>query len=590
MHCLARLRSNAIGICIEPPAVSGPNGGDAWLSLNKTEQMQTIVIGHRNPDMDSICSAIAYADLKRKLGVQNVIAARAGNTNERIDLVLQKFGVPAPKFMSDVSPRVADVMETQIISVAHDSSIYYAMNSIEKKRMRGLPVVDADDRCLGLLSGWKVSQYLFPRSEDAPASRDIFASISDITHSFDGEFIVGEPKDSQQKVVLMVAAMSLISFSERLRRYQPEETIVFVGDREDIQLEAITNKALAVVITGGMALSSKVRSAAKDGGVRLLSSRHDTATTVLLARGAAKIDSMIEPQFTSLSPDTSLRSARHIVADSSEYVFPILEGDKRLVGILTKSDFIKPIPRQLILVDHNELSQAVKGAEELQIVEVLDHHRLASFNTDIPILFWNNPVGSTSTLVALSYNQNGIEIERPIAGLLMAGLISDTLNLSSPTATQIDAKVLESLSAIAGVEPAKLAESIFAVGSPLLTLEPNEVILADCKDYSEEGYGFSVSQIEELGFSHFYEKQQSLLQAIEAYRAKQGSLFAALLITDVNTQNSLLLISAPPEFLETITYPRLAPNLFELNNVVSRKKQLVPYLLDCLHKIHTTIA
>ena len=549
--------------------------------------MQTIVIGHRNPDMDSICSAIAYAELKRKLGVENVVAARAGNTNERIDLVLQKFGVPAPKFMSDVSPRVADVMETQIISVAHDSSIYHAMNSIEKKRIRGLPVVDADDRCLGLLSGWKVSQYLFPQREDAPASREIFASISDIAHSFDGEFIAGEPKDSQQKVILMVAAMSLASFGERLRRYPPEETIVFVGDREDIQLEAITNKALAVVITGGMGLSAKVRSAAKEAGVRLLSSRHDTATTVLLARGAAKINSMIEPQFTSLSPDTSLRSARHIVADSSEYVFPILEGDKRLVGILTKSDFIKPIPRQLILVDHNELSQAVKGAEELQIVEVLDHHRLASFNTDIPILFWNNPVGSTSTLVALSYQQNGIEIERPIAGLLMAGLISDTLNLSSPTATPIDAKVLENLSAIAGVEPAKLAESIFAVGSPLLTLAPNEVILADCKDYSEEGYGFSVSQIEELGFSHFYEKQKNLLEALEAYRSKQGSLFAALLVTDVNTQNSLLLISAPPEFLDTITYPRLAPNLFELNNVVSRKKQLVPYLLDCLHKIKT---
>ncbi|MBV9129598.1 MAG: putative manganese-dependent inorganic diphosphatase [Verrucomicrobia bacterium] len=552
--------------------------------------MQTIVIGHRNPDMDSICSAIAYAELKRKLGMDNVVAARAGNTNERIDLVLHKFGVPAPEFMSDVSPKVADVMETQIISVANDSSIYHAMNSIEKKRIRGLPVVDANNRCLGLLSGWKVSQYLFPQRENAPASREILASISDIAHSFDGEFVVGEPKHSQQKLILMVAAMSLASFRERLRSYRPEETIVFVGDREEIQLEAIANKALALVITGGMGLSAKVRSSAKERGVRLLLSRHDTATTVLLARGAARIDPMIEPQFTSLSPETPLRSARHVVADSSEYVFPILEPDKSLVGILTKSDFIKPIPRLLILVDHNELSQAVKGADELQIIEVLDHHRLANFNTDIPILFWNNPVGSTSTLVALSYDQHGIEIDRPIAGLLMAGLISDTLNLSSPTATPIDAKVLEHLSAIAGVEPAKLAESIFAVGSPLLTLGPDEVILADCKDYSEEGFGFSVSQIEELGFAHFHEKQKNLLNALEAYRSKRGNYFAGLLVTDVNTQNSLLLISAPPEFLETITYPRLAPNLFELNNVVSRKKQLVPYLLDCLHKIHTTLA
>ncbi|MBV8376404.1 MAG: putative manganese-dependent inorganic diphosphatase [Verrucomicrobia bacterium] len=552
--------------------------------------MQTIVIGHRNPDMDAICSAIAYAELKRKLGTENVIAARAGNTNERIDLVLHKFRVPAPEFMSDVSPKVADVMETQIISVAHDSSIYHAMNSIEQKRIRGLPVVDANNRCLGLLSGWKVSQYLFPQRENAPASREILASISDIAHSFDGEFVVGEPKDSPQKVILMVAAMSLPSFRERLRSYQLEETIVFVGDREEIQLEAIANKALALVITGGMGLSAKVRSSAKAAGVRLLSSRHDTATTVLLARGAAKIVPMIEPQFTSLSPATTLRSARHVVADSSEYVFPILESDKSLVGILTKSDFIKPIPRQLILVDHNELSQAVKGADELQIIEVLDHHRLGNFSTDIPILFWNNPVGSTSTLVALSYQQHGIEIEGPIAGLLMAGLISDTLNLSSPTATAIDAKVLENLSAIVGIEPAKLAESIFAVGSPLLTLAPDEVILADCKDYSEEGYGFSVSQIEELGFAHFYAKQKSLFEALEAYRSKGGSYFAGLLVTDVNTQNSLLVLSAPPEFLDTITYPRLGPNLFELNNVVSRKKQLVPYLLDCLHKVHATVA
>jgi manganese-dependent inorganic pyrophosphatase len=161
--------------------------------------MQTIVIGHRNPDMDAICSAIAYTDLKRKLGMENVTAARAGNTNERIDLVLQKFGVPAPEFLSDVAPKVEDVMETQIISIAHDSSIYHAMNSIETQRMRGLPVVDAEDRCLGLLSGWKVSQYLFPQRDEVRGSREIFASISDIVRSFDGEFIIGGPKEEQQK-------------------------------------------------------------------------------------------------------------------------------------------------------------------------------------------------------------------------------------------------------------------------------------------------------------------------------------------------------------------------------------------------------
>jgi manganese-dependent inorganic pyrophosphatase len=172
----------------------------------------------------------------------------------------------------------------------------------------------------------------------------------------------------------------------------------------------------------------------------------------------------------------------------------------------------------------------------------------------------------------------------------MAGLISDTLNLTSPTATPIDANVLKELSRIVGIEPTKLAEEIFAVGSPLLTLGPDEVILADCKDYEEDGRKFSVSQIEELGYSHFYEKEGELLKALEAYRSRQESYFAALLVTDVNTQNSLLLLSAPAAFLETITYPRLGPNVFELNNIVSRKKQLVPYLLDCLHKVNDSIA
>jgi manganese-dependent inorganic pyrophosphatase len=481
-------------------------------------------------------------------------------------------------------------METKVISVAHDSSIYQSMNSIEKKRIRGLPVVDADNRCLGLLSAWKVSQYLFPHREEAPTSRELFGSIADIVHSFDGEFVAGGPDDTRKKVTLMVAAMSQASFGERLRSSHAEEVILFVGDRDEIQLDAIDARVLAVVITGGMGISAKVRAAAKDAGVHLLSSRYDTATTVLLARGAARIDAMIEPQFTSLSPETSLSSARHVVAGSSDYVFPILDSGKRLVGILSKSHFIKPIPRQLILVDHNELSQAVKGAGDLQIIEVLDHHRLASFKTDVPILFWNSPVGSTSTLVALSYKQHSIEIEPSLAGLLMAGLISDTLNLTSPTATPIDAKVLEELSKIAGTEPTRLSESIFAAGSPLLTLGPSEVILADCKDYEEDRHVFSVSQIEELGFSNFYEKQKELFEALEAYRSKQASYFAALLVTDVNTQNSLLLISAPAEFLATITYPNQAANLFELNNVVSRKKQLVPYLLDRLHKINSSIS
>jgi manganese-dependent inorganic pyrophosphatase len=552
--------------------------------------MQTIVIGHRNPDMDSICSAVAYAELKRKLGMSDVIAARAGNTNERIDFVLNKFGVPAPDFVSDLTPTVADVMETTVVSVESEATISQALTSIGQRRLRGLPVIDAEGRFLGLLSGWKISHYLFPPREETANSRVIRASIANILHALDGHVLAGAADGTLRNLVIMVAAMSPETFSTRLKGREGEPIVVFVGDREDVQLVAIQNHVLAIVVTGGLGVSARVRTAAKEAGVCLISSRFDTATSVMSARGAVRVEQMIDQNFTSFHPETRLRAARQTAANAPDFVFPVVDKDNRLIGILSKSDFLRPIPRQIILVDHNELSQAVRGANENPIIEVLDHHRLGSLSTDAPILFWNNPVGSTSTIVALCYKQYGIAIDRPIAGLLMAGLISDTLNLTSPTATEVDAQVLKELSQIAGVTPAQLSEEIFAVGSPLRTLGPEEAILADCKDYDEGGFRFSVAQVEELSFAYFENKQTALFAALQKYREEQRTYFSAFLVTDVNTQNSRMLISAPPEFLDAIHYPALAPNLYELNNVVSRKKQLVPYLLDCLQRVTPSIS
>jgi len=204
------------------------------------------------------------------------------------------------------------------------------------------------------------------------------------------------------------------------------------------------------------------------------------------------------------------------------------------------------------------------------------------------MLFWNNPVGSTSTIVALCFEQSGVEIPSNIAGLLMAGLISDTLNLTSPTATPVDQRILKKLAEITGEDPAALAEAIFAVGSPLLTLKPDAVVNADCKDYEENGWKFSVAQIEELSFANFHSRTDAVLAALEEHRSKSGLLFSALLITDINTQNSILAVVGEPEFLETIDYPAKGPNLWQLDGVVSRKKQLLPYLLEKMEHVPVT--
>ena len=544
--------------------------------------MQTIVIGHLNPDMDSICSALAYAHLKRVTGTPNVIAARAGSTNERIDFVLHRFGVEPPVFISDLSDRVSDVMEREVVCVREDSTAYDAIHLMEKRRLRGLPVVDKEHRFLGLLSAFKISHHLFPPREEAAGARVITAPLSSIVATFGGRVLTGDLPNEAAEYLLMIGAMSADAFSERLEKFEAAQLVLFVGDRDDILKLAIAARVPAVVVTGDLPVDPSVLEAARRNGVAIVSSPHDTAITVDLARGAVRVGGMLEPEFTAFTPETLLDEVRAKAAHSPAFVFPILDEKGVLVGILAKSNLLETAQRQLIMVDHNELSQAVKGADKVRIVEIFDHHRIGGFASTSPILFWNNPVGSTSTIVALCYEQAGVAVPPHLAGLLMSGLISDTLNLTSPTTTQTDRRVMKELAKVAAVEPAELAEEIFSVGSPLLTLKPEQVITADCKAYEEDGVRFTLSQIEELSFSHFAEKQDGLIAALGDHVRSERLYFAALLVTDINTHTSLLLGQGNPDFLHRIDFPARGPHMWELAGVVSRKKQLLPYLLQCL--------
>ena len=547
--------------------------------------MQTIVIGHRNPDMDSVCSALAYARLKAALGWYDVVPARAGNLNARIQFALDKFGTEPPTFLSDVTPQVRDIMTREVVRVRADDTIAQALHSIEQRRLRGLPVVGEDDHCLGLLSAIEIGHQLFPPLPELGATRTVRAFLQDIVKTFDGETLAGNAHDDAEcDHILMVAAMKAESFVERLRRQGAANVVLFVGDRDDIQAIAIDEGVRAMVLTGGVEVAPAVARRAASAGVTLLRSRLDTATTVLLARGAVRAGRLVEKDFVHFTPEVPLEAARARAAASADSIFPVLDEGGRMVGVVTKTDFLKSVPRQLILVDHNELSQAVRGADKLPIIEVIDHHRLGGFSTDQPIHFWNNPVGSTCTIVALLYQQNGVELPKNTAGLLMAGLISDTLNLTSPTATPTDRTVMNRLEKIAGIDAGTLASEIFAVGSPLLTLDARDVVTSDCKEYEEAGVRFSVAQIEELGFRAFRAKYEELADALDEFCRKERLFFSALLVTDINTQNSVLLVSGSERFREQIDYPSAGHGLWRLDGVVSRKKQLLPYLLQRLQE------
>jgi len=548
---------------------------------------EVFVIGHRNPDTDAICSAIGYAEFKRRTGLPEAVAARCGDTNDRIDFVLNAFGVPAPRFVADVSPKVRDVMQTHVFSVTPEATAAEALGLMDDHDIRILPVLDKDKKCRGLLSLFKLSKFLFPAAHRAKDSRRVLSSLDNLAKTLGGKILHGHEVDREEDLTLMIGAMSLESFSERLDNYEREKLAVVVGDRWDIQNLAIREGVRVLIATGGLKVEPKTLDAARKKNVSLISSPHDTATTASLCRASVVVRHMLNEKFLSLREDAPLSAVKASATASGYAAFPVVDEYGATVGILSKTDFLKNVQRRLILVDHNELSQAVQGADQVEILEIIDHHRIGALTTHQPILFRNEPVGSTSTIVADCFIRHGVELPKPIAGLLLAGLVSDTLNLTSPTTTARDKEVLEKLESVSGVNAKKFTEKLFASGSLLTLKSAPQAIKTDCKEYKDGDAKFSVAQIEEVGFDQFWKRKDELLTALGDYQRARGYLFATLMVTDVTTQSSLLLAAGSEAFLNRIDYPKVEPGIYELRDVVSRKKQLLPYLTHCLQRMRT---
>jgi manganese-dependent inorganic pyrophosphatase len=546
---------------------------------------EILVIGHRNPDTDAICSAIGYAEYKRRTGMPQAVAARCGDTNDRIDFVLRTFGVAPPRFIADVSPKVGDVMQSNVRSIGPGGTAAEALGLMDEHNLRVVPVLDEQQRCRGLLSLFKVSKFLFPAANRLMDSRRVLSSLRNLAQTLGGQLLVAHNETEEQDLILIIGAMGLDSFSERLETYPREKLAVVVGDRWDVQNLAIRERVRVLIVTGGLEMEPKTLEAARKNQVSVVASPHDTATTASLCRASIAVKHVLHENFLAFSQETPLTDVRARATASTFHAFPVVDAEGRTVGILSKTDFLKTFDRKLILVDHNELSQAVAGADQVDILEIIDHHRIGALTTAQPILFRNEPVGSTSTIVADCFFRSGVELPAAIAGLLLAGLVSDTLNLTSPTTTALDQEVLRRLEKISAVNARAFTEKLFASGSPLAHRSAAQAITTDCKEYQEDGVRFSVAQIEEVGFTQFWKRKAELLEALEQYRNSRAYLFSALLVTDVNSQSSLLLATGDCRFISQVDYPRLEPGVYELKDIVSRKKQLLPYLTHCLQQL-----
>ena len=548
----------------------------------------TYVIGHRNPDADSICSAIAYAAYKGARGEDGHVAARCGNTNDRIDRILERFRQPLPVYVSDVSPRVRDLMATGVAAVPETATCAEALELMDRGDFHLLPVTDAAGLVVGTLSLPHLGGIFIPRVKEPRLMRQVHGSLNDIARALKATVIQAVDDTRNEEFYVRLGTMDIRSFWKISERdgIPAAQSIIVVGDRRDIQLRAIELGLRGIIATGGLPVDDEVVARARARGVSVLGSPYDSGTTAWVVRTATTVGRVVERSFGSVGRDARISDIRRKMATLASPALMVLEEDGSLAGMLSKSDMLKAVTTRLVLVDHNEITQAVSGAEEVQITEIIDHHRLGPMTTPAPILFINEPVGSTCTIVADLYRAAGLVPAPRMAGIMMAGLISDTLLLNSPTATPKDADILAWLSGIAGEEPRALSEAIFSSGSVILASTAEAIVRSDHKVYEEEGVRFSVSQVEELGFASFWGRAKVIASALDDLRRADALSFAALLVTDVNTQNSLLMVKGDPELIERITYPHVEKDeIFDLPGIVSRKKQLIPYLASLIREI-----
>ena len=547
----------------------------------------TYVIGHKNPDADAICSAIAYANLKILQGHKGCIPARCGNTNARIDTILAKFSQPIPLFVGDVSPRARDIMVRDVVKVSEKATISEALELIDEHDVRVLPAVDEEGHLKGHVSIFQMGDYFVPKFHEPRAMRHVHTSINDVAKALNADVKFVREEDSLEDMYVKIGAMDIRSFGKFTGSdaIPANETIIIVGDRWDIQQRSIQIGVRLLVITGSLGVDPEVIEAAIEKGVSLIISPFDSATTAWTIRTASRISKLIESDSTTIRPDEPLRYLNRLIANSNAPAFMVTDSKNRLLGLFSKTDILKPNKAKLILVDHNELRQAVPGASEVDIIEVIDHHRLG-INTAQPIRFINDPVGSTCTIISELFRQSGIDPSPEIAGIMMSGIISDTLNLTGPTSTQQDSEAIAWLEKMAGIQSDQLAQEIFNSGSVILTMEADQVIRSDQKLYEDNGFKFSVSQIEELGFQNFWDHAESISNALEDFVRQESLDFACVLITDINKHNSLLVVRGDKEFIRNISYPTIRAGLiFDLKGVVSRKKQLIPFIASSLKGI-----
>ena len=539
------------------------------------------VIGHINPDTDSICSAIAYAYLKNQASDMACEPRRAGQLNRETEFVLKHFGVEPPRLCTDVSPQIKDIDIRQQPGIDGEMSLKDALSTMRDVEIDTLCVTDAEQELLGLITVRDIANANMERM-DTGVLADAKTSYHNVVSTLDGEMIVGDPAD-------LVAGRIYIGGSpDVMEEVLHPGDLVLVPNRYDIQLCAIECQAGCIVICNGKTAPRTIEMLAREKGCRIILTPHDTYGAARLISQAAPVRHFMQTEhLLQFNVDTSVEDARRVMASVRHRYFPILDKNGKYCGVVSRRNLLNLHRKQIILVDHNERTQAVDGLEQAEILEIIDHHRIGTLETTGPVYFRNVPVGCTATIIFQMYLENEVDIPRQIAGLLLSAILSDTLMFRSPTSTPMDEQAAAALAKIAGEDIPAYAEQMFEAGGDLTGKTAEEVFLSDFKVFSRGDAKFGVGQS-----SYMTERSRAAAEALVGPYLEQAAAHAGLplvfyMFTDVQRESTDLMYTGhnAERILRAAFGVEPQNGKAVLEGVVSRKKQLIPPLMAAMQAL-----
>ena len=553
------------------------------MSIDK--KRTTYVVGHKNPDTDSICSAIAYANLKNILsnGDQTYIAGRAGAMNPETEFVLKKFGAEAPQYISHVMTQVRDMEIRETKGVSGSMSLKRAWEMMRDLGVVTLPVTEGD-KLKGLISITDIAT-AYMDVYDNKMLATAAASYKNILDTLDGEMAVGSEEGYFDKGEVVIATAN----PDILEDYIHEGDMVVLGNRYESQLCAIEMKASALILSMDAKVSLTIRKLAEERGCRIITTPYDTFTVARLLNQSMPISYFMKSDnLVTFNIKDKTEDIKEIMGKKRHRDFPVLDKEDRYIGMISRRNLMNVQKKKLILVDHNEESQAVNGIEFADIQEIIDHHRLGSLETLGPVFFRNEPVGCTATILYRIYKENNVEITKQIAGLLCSAIISDTLMYRSPTCTSIDRAAAEQLAEIADINIEEYAKEMFAAGSNLGNKTADEIFYQDFKRFTVGDLKFGVGQINSMNEDELIALKEKILPFMKQVDAGVDAIF--FMLTDIlNESTEMLFYGKRAKQMLEEAYLLGAENFNDegsctLRNVVSRKKQVIPAIVGSLQQ------